>query len=199
MKKLTLIVLATLGLGFTNVQADNIFATGTPYVGAGLGYANVLALSNNNDAFAYNFFGGYLVNATKNLQMGLEVGYTGYSNLTQDTVFDSITIESSTVKTSAVNVLGVAKYNFGLSPIYLIGKVGIGVVNQSVDATILGKSASVSQTKTNAQMSGGVGYKLTSNIATDLTVNYTFGDSASSTSNDTSALIAVMANVTYSF
>jgi len=206
MKKLFLITGATLALGVAGISYAAASAASAPtvgtlpgaYIGVGLGYggmdtpkitpADLVAWSATHGTstlykgVAARGYLGYLwaIPQVQNLQLGAELGYNYYPK-------NKYTLSAGSVSDAwnysgyNIDLLGVAKYNFGASGFNVIGKVGPAYVHQKfhnelTGLVIPGLTGNRSKSQIKAEVAAGVGYDINQNIDVNIIYAHVFGN-----------------------
>ena len=187
---LTSVLVAALG-------STSVFAYGTPYIGAQLGYGtthikkdfNTSGVSVDENGLAGRIYAGYPVISD---MFAVELGYAKYSDVT-------IKIDdgpNSKLKTSAIDLLGVVRVPVANDSFSINAKAGAAYVMHSVKT-----SGFSSDTDRNFRPKVAVGadYNLNDNVAVGVAYDYTFGTGTSNENHYNPDLSILSANVTYSF
>jgi outer membrane immunogenic protein len=203
MKKLLLITGATVALGVVGVSSAAALApagsAGTlpgAYVGVGAGWGgmntpklnqadkNLVGARGTHSqdlrGFAARVYGGYLwaLPQVQNLQLGAELGYNYYpkNKYSLSTVNGT---DSWNYKGYNIDLLGVAKYNFGTSGFNALGKIGPAYVHQKSTFTrgLMVIPANLGGSKNQVKLEGalGVGYDINQNVDVNVIYAHVFG------------------------
>jgi hypothetical protein len=191
-KSILYIGLSMMILSFTslaNESQNNIYGAVTgPYIGlntgsAGMNWGNLSSNSqsqvsykdHHDGGFGTRIYIGYLWNIPRvsGLKLGTELGYI-YSNKStfqlneQKWVYNGYNID----------LLGVARYNFAESKIYLLGKLGVMLTHQTVDMTGYGSPVSSAKNRPLPEIGFGLGYDFTRHLEANLILTYAPGKKA---------------------
>jgi len=240
MKKLLLITGAAFALGVASTGYAAALAAPCPTVGtlpgayvgvgAGIGGINTPKLNaadkalattswseNKKYGFAARVYGGYLwaMPQVQNLQLGVELGYNYYNpkneyNLTAVRVGT----DSWNYKGYNIDLLGVAKYNFGDTGFNALVKAGPAYVHQKLKVTRNGNMINAnlvggdSANKVKAELAGGLGYDINQNVDVNVIYAHVFGSKpghvsdanvSKSSMNKVASVDTLMATIAYHF
>jgi outer membrane immunogenic protein len=191
----TLAALSCLSCSFaaSGLINDNVAKSGA-YLGiaGGIGGMDTAKFSSSQKAqfssyseklrkgVAARVYGGYLWNIqqVENLKLGAELGYNYYPNNEYKYTMSRIA-NKFTYKGYNVDLLGVAKYNFGETGFNVIGKAGGAYVYQKLSETASGISKNTSKHKILPEIALGIGYDITQNFDVNLMYAHIFGDKPS--------------------
>ena len=233
MKKIFLISGAALALGFAGASSAAALvgapgAVGTLpgiYAGVGGGWggmdtpkltqtdlANLSAASGTykiHKGVSARGYLGYLwaIQQVQNLQLGAELGYNHYPKNKYTVTNANNVTESWNYKGYTIDLLGVAKYNFGNTGFNGLLKVGPAYVRQKLAVTpatgtpvMLAPSLGASKGKVKAELAGGLGYDINQNIDVNVIVAHVFGSKPASLGSNagvpTKASVNKVASVT---
>jgi outer membrane immunogenic protein len=239
MKKLLLISGAALALGFAGASFASALcppagSTGTLpgiYAGVGLGWggmdtpkltqtdlANLGAASGTDKLRSGVSARGYLgylwaIQQVQNLQLGAELGYNYYPK-NKYSVTSAAGTDTWNYKGYTVDLLGVAKYNFGNTGFNGLLKVGPAYVRQKLTVTnpagLVANNLGASKGKVKAELAGGLGYDINQNIDVSVIIAHVFGSKPASLGsnagvptqasvNKVASVTTLMATIAYHF
>ncbi len=221
MKKLFLISGAALALGFAGASSAAALCppgatAGTlpgfyAGVGAGVGgmdtpkvtQADLDAYSITDGAIsdklrsgvAFRGYLGYLwaIQQVQNLQLGAELGYNYYPKNKYTITDNSISATDKwEYKGYNIDLLGVAKYNFGGTGFNALLKAGPAFVRQKLTFTptptgVVANGLGESKGKVKAELAGGLGYDINKNIDVNVIVAHIFGNKPASIGSNSGA------------
>lgn len=237
MKKIALVTGAALALGVAGVSSAAALATpgsntGTipgAYIGVGAGIGGMdtpklsaaqKALGGNNYSeelrgFAARVYGGYLwaMPQVQNLQLGAELGYNYYPKNKYS--LGPNKVNKWDYSGYNIDLLGVAKYNFGTSGFNALVKAGPTYVRQKFSgrfgtaAAYPGTVISKSKGQVKAEVAAGVGYDINQNVDINLiyahvfgskpTENFTAGATQKNVAEKVASVNTLLLNIAYHF
>lgn len=159
--------------------------------------------STSRGAFAAGAFGGYLFGLNQHLLLGPVVAYTWYGNDATYKVSDNSGSAKVVLSGQSVSALAKVEYLF-TSNWNINATAGAAYMMQKAKGSVTGAwtltgPSSYTENKINPQVGAGFGYLFNNGVGVGADVNYIFGATGNSTSNNTYAVASVMGNVSYTF